>query len=116
VTALPRSSDVDLLGDGERTIDLDAEVSDRALHSLIDAMLKSLPLYDYLFLLMDVARDVTEAASFAIRGDNLELNEIEEEARREATFFGHRLSKLLPQAAINPAAPRARPGREQLER
>jgi hypothetical protein len=32
VTALPRSSDVDLLGDGERIIDLDAEVSDRALH------------------------------------------------------------------------------------
>ena len=31
VTALPRYSDVDLLGDGERIIDLDAEVPDRAL-------------------------------------------------------------------------------------
>jgi hypothetical protein len=32
VTALPGSSDVDLLGDGERIIELDAEVPDRALH------------------------------------------------------------------------------------
>jgi hypothetical protein len=32
VTALPRCSDVDLLGDRERVIDVDAEVSDRALH------------------------------------------------------------------------------------
>jgi hypothetical protein len=31
-TALPRCSDVDLLGDGERFINLDAEVPDRALH------------------------------------------------------------------------------------
>ena len=32
VTALPRCSDVDLLGNGERVIDLDAKISDRALH------------------------------------------------------------------------------------
>jgi hypothetical protein len=32
VTALPRGSDVDLLGDGERVIGLDAEIPDRALH------------------------------------------------------------------------------------
>jgi hypothetical protein len=32
VAALPRCSDVDLLGDRERVIDLDAKVSDRALH------------------------------------------------------------------------------------
>jgi hypothetical protein len=32
VTALPRCSDVDLLCDGERVIDLDAKISDRALH------------------------------------------------------------------------------------
>jgi hypothetical protein len=32
VTALPRCSDVDLLGDGERVVNLDAEVPDRALH------------------------------------------------------------------------------------
>jgi hypothetical protein len=32
VTALPRPSDVDLLGDGERVIDLEAKVPDRALH------------------------------------------------------------------------------------
>ena len=32
MTALPRCSDVDLLGDRERVIDLDAKVSDRALH------------------------------------------------------------------------------------
>jgi hypothetical protein len=31
VTALPLRSDVNLLGDGERVIDLDAEVPDRAL-------------------------------------------------------------------------------------
>jgi hypothetical protein len=30
--APPRCSDVDLLGDRERVIDLDAEVSDRTLH------------------------------------------------------------------------------------
>jgi hypothetical protein len=32
VTALPQYSDVDLFGDGERVIDLDAEVPDRALY------------------------------------------------------------------------------------
>jgi hypothetical protein len=32
VAALPRCSDVDLLGDRERIVDLDAEVPDRALH------------------------------------------------------------------------------------
>jgi hypothetical protein len=32
VAALPRCSDVDLLGDRERVIDLDAKVSDRTLH------------------------------------------------------------------------------------
>jgi hypothetical protein len=32
VAALPRCSDVDLLGDGERVIDLNAEVPDGALH------------------------------------------------------------------------------------
>jgi hypothetical protein len=32
VTALPRGSDINLLGDRERVIDLDAKVSDRALH------------------------------------------------------------------------------------
>jgi hypothetical protein len=32
VAALPQCSDVDLFGDGERVVDLDAEVSDRALH------------------------------------------------------------------------------------
>jgi len=32
VTALPRCSDVDLLGDGERVVNLDAAVPDRALH------------------------------------------------------------------------------------
>ena len=32
VTALPRCSDVDPLGYGDRVIDLDAKVSDRALH------------------------------------------------------------------------------------
>jgi hypothetical protein len=32
VTALPRCSDVDLLGDSERIVNLDAEVPDGALH------------------------------------------------------------------------------------
>jgi hypothetical protein len=32
VAALPRCSDVDLLGDGERIINFDAEVPDGALH------------------------------------------------------------------------------------
>ena len=32
MTALPRPSDIDLLSDGERVIDLDAKVPDRALH------------------------------------------------------------------------------------
>lgn len=32
MTAPPRCSDVDLFGDGKRVIDLDAEVSDGALH------------------------------------------------------------------------------------
>ena len=32
VTALPRCSDVNLLGDGERIVDFDAEIPDRALH------------------------------------------------------------------------------------
>ena len=32
MTALPQCSDVDLFGDGERVIDLDAKVSDRALY------------------------------------------------------------------------------------
>ena len=32
MTALPRGSDVDLLGDGERIVNLDAEVPDGALH------------------------------------------------------------------------------------
>jgi hypothetical protein len=32
VTALPRCSDVDLLRDGERIVNLDAEVPDGALH------------------------------------------------------------------------------------
>jgi hypothetical protein len=32
VTALPQCSDVDLFGDGERVIELDAEVPDCALH------------------------------------------------------------------------------------
>jgi hypothetical protein len=31
VAALPQFSDVDLFGDGERVVDLDAEVPDRAL-------------------------------------------------------------------------------------
>jgi hypothetical protein len=32
VTALPRCSDVNPLGDGERIVDLDAEIPDRAFH------------------------------------------------------------------------------------
>jgi hypothetical protein len=32
LTALPRFSDVDLLGDGERVVDLNTEIPDRALH------------------------------------------------------------------------------------
>jgi hypothetical protein len=32
VAALPRCSDVDLFGDGERIVNLDAEVPDGALH------------------------------------------------------------------------------------
>ena len=32
MAALPRCSDVYLLGDGERIVNLDAEVPDRALH------------------------------------------------------------------------------------
>ena len=32
MTALPRCSDLNLLGNGERVIDLDAEVPDRALY------------------------------------------------------------------------------------
>ena len=32
MAALPRCSDVDLLGNGERIVDFDAEIPDRALH------------------------------------------------------------------------------------
>jgi hypothetical protein len=54
---------------------------------LIGAVIKAMPKYEQLFLLMDVARDVVDHAKLAIRGDNLDLKEVEKERRRAANAF-----------------------------
>jgi hypothetical protein len=56
-------------------------------HSLIGTVLKELPRYSQLLLLMDVARDVANHTTLAVRGDNLDLKEIEIERHREACKF-----------------------------
>jgi AbiU2 len=56
-------------------------------HTLMGAVLGSLPRYDQLFLLMDVARDVTEKADLAIRGRNLSLSDLERIRRHGANCF-----------------------------
>jgi hypothetical protein len=47
-------------------------------HTLLGGAVKSLPLYRELFLLADVARDVTEQARLAIEGTHLDLRDSEE--------------------------------------
>lgn len=61
---------------------------DRKLtHSLMGTILKALPQYRQLFLLMDVARDVTDHAKLAIQGNNLDLKGFEDRRREEARAF-----------------------------
>ena len=67
------------------------EFRDKKLaHSLMGAVLKALPQYQQLFLLMDVARDVTNHAKLAILGNNLDLTDVEKQKMQEAEFFWER--------------------------
>jgi hypothetical protein len=50
-------------------------------------VLKAVPQYRQLFLLMDVARDVTNGAKLAIRGDNLDFKEVEDGWHCESRAF-----------------------------
>jgi hypothetical protein len=56
-------------------------------HSLMGTVLKAVPQYRQLFLLMDVARDVTNGAKLAIRGDNLDFKEVEDGWHCESRAF-----------------------------
>jgi hypothetical protein len=70
-------------------------------HTLLAPALRTAPTYNELFLLMDVARDVTDHACLAITGNNLALRGLEEEfMRMSRTFWG----AALP-AAAKPTAP-----------
>lgn len=59
----------------------------RLAHSMMQDTLKALPRYNDLFKLMDVARDVVDAAKLAIDGLHLGLKDTEEACRREADAF-----------------------------
>lgn len=56
-------------------------------HTLFHAAIKSAPKYADLFLLIDVARDVFEHASLAVRGMALDLKQTEEIAAKRAAEF-----------------------------
>ena len=47
-------------------------------HTLLGTALKSSPLYRELFLLVDVARDVTEHARLAVEGTHMDLKDVED--------------------------------------
>lgn len=59
----------------------------RLAHSDMSAVLKALPRYEQLHLLMDVARDFTAHARLAIEGHHHDLESFEEERRRESDTF-----------------------------
>jgi hypothetical protein len=62
-------------------------------HTLLGPALEKTPTYNELFRLMDVARTVTEHAKLAILGDNLDLNDVEEEVvRMSKAFWGPALT------------------------
>jgi hypothetical protein len=56
-------------------------------HTLLGQALEKTPSYNELFLLMDVARNVTGHAKLAILGDNLDLKDFEEEVVRMSKAF-----------------------------
>jgi hypothetical protein len=58
-------------------------------HTLLGVALNSRPIYRELFLLVDVARDVTEQARLAISGIHIDLRESEEEHVNIARAFWH---------------------------
>jgi hypothetical protein len=61
---------------------------DKALaHTLLGDALEKTPSYNELFLLMDVARDVTDQAKLAILGNGLDLKKVERERVRMAEAF-----------------------------
>lgn len=59
----------------------------RLAHSMMTDMLKTLPTYNELFQLMDVAREVLEGAKLAIDGRSLDLKHSEEIYRAHADVF-----------------------------
>jgi hypothetical protein len=56
-------------------------------HSLMGKLLKKLPTYDDLFLMVNVAREVMTSAKLAVTGVNTDFIEIEKLRRRDAEFF-----------------------------
>ena len=56
-------------------------------HTLLGQVLEITPTYNELFLLMDVARDVSGHAQLAILGNNLDLKAVEEELLRMSKAF-----------------------------
>jgi hypothetical protein len=67
-------------------------------HTLIGSALQKAPTYNDLFLLMDVARDVSEHAQLAILGNNANLKGVEDEFSRVSRAFW---SAALPAAATS---------------
>ena len=67
-------------------------------HNLLGQALENTLLYNELFLLMDVARDVTQHAKLAILGDNLDLKDVEmERARMSEAFWRPALTAVAMQ-------------------
>lgn len=56
-------------------------------HTLLGVAIKAAPTYREMFLLMDVARDVTEQARLAIDGIHVDLSDVEESLTEVSTAF-----------------------------
>jgi hypothetical protein len=63
-------------------------------HNLLGEAMKKRPSYDELFLLMDVARDITGYAKLAILGENLDMIDYETERVRASKAFWSLALKL----------------------